>query len=98
MRSKLHPLLNSLGIQRCGLHTFRHTNSSLMDRLNAPMKTRQERLGHAPGSDITMGVYTHAVSEDDRRIALQLGEILCPSVSNSLALEKSQTEKEATIQ
>jgi integrase len=98
MRSKLHPLLNSLGIQRCGLHAFRHTNSSLMDRLNAPMKTRQERLGHAPGSDITMSVYTHAVSEDDRRIALQLGEILCPSVSNSLALEKSQTEKEATIQ
>jgi integrase len=81
MRTNLHPLLDSLGIRRCGLHAFRHTNSSLMDRLNTPMKVRQERLGHALGSDITMNVYTHAVSEDDRKIASQLGDILCPDVS-----------------
>jgi hypothetical protein len=43
------------------------------------MKVRQERLGHAPGSDITMTVYTHTVSEDDRKIAQQLGEILAPN-------------------
>jgi hypothetical protein len=43
------------------------------------MKVRQERLGHAPGSDITMAVYTHTVSEDDRKIAQQLGEILDPT-------------------
>jgi integrase len=98
MRSHLHPLLDSLGIHRCGLHAFRHTNSSLMDRLNAPMKTRQERLGHAAGSDLTMDVYTHAVSEDDRRIALQLGEVLCPSVPKSRTSEKTETEKEITIQ
>ena len=50
-----------------------------MDRLQTPMKVRQERLGHAPGSAITMAVYTHTVSEDDRKIAQQLGEILVPS-------------------
>ena len=38
VKRKLHPLLGSLGIRRCGLHAFRHTNGSLMDRLNAPMK------------------------------------------------------------
>ena len=50
VKRKLHPLLESLTIPRCGLHAFRHTNGSLMDRLNAPMKECQERLGHAPGS------------------------------------------------
>ncbi len=83
MRYKLHPLLDSLGIKRCGLHAFRHTNGSLMDRLNAPMKVRQERLGHALGSDITMAIYTHSVGEDDKRVALQLGDILCPIAPNS---------------
>src|ERR1700677_4539416 len=76
---KLHPLLESLKIKHCGLHAFRHTNGSLMDRLQTPMKVRQERLGHAPGSDITMTAYTHTASEDDRRIAQQLGEILAPN-------------------
>jgi hypothetical protein len=52
-----------------------------MDRLNAPMKVRQERLGHAPGSNITLAVYTHAVGEDDRLLADQLGEMLCPNVA-----------------
>jgi integrase len=80
MRRHLHPLLDSLGIQRCGLHTFRHSNGSLMDRLNAPMKIRQERLGHAAGSTITMERYTHSVTEDDRRTANQIGQLLCPAV------------------
>lgn len=46
--------------------------------MNAPLKVRQERLGHvAPAT--TMG-YTHLVSEDDRRFSDKLGEILCPNV------------------
>src|SRR5258708_1600919 len=53
VKRKQHPLLDSLGIERRGLHAFRHANGSLTDRLQAPLKTRQERLGHAPGCDIT---------------------------------------------
>lgn len=83
LRANLHPLLQKLEIDRCGLHAFRHTNGSLMDRLNAPMKIRQERLGHAVGSDVTMRVYTHSVTEDDRRIASQLGAILRPFAPTS---------------
>ena len=30
VKRKLHPLLESLGVQRCGLHAFRHTNGSLI--------------------------------------------------------------------
>ena len=38
VKRKLYPLLDSLGIERGGLHAFRHTNSTLMDRLGAPLK------------------------------------------------------------
>jgi len=96
VKRKLHPLLQSLGIRRCGLHAFRHTNGSLMDRLNAPMKIRQERLGHAPGSSITLAIYTHAVGEDDRLVAAQLGEMLCPNVAK-LAKEKTFAESEGVV-
>jgi integrase len=83
MRGHLHPLLDSLKIRRCGLHAFRHTNGSLMDRLNAPMKVRQERLGHAAGSAITMAIYTHSVTDDDRKVANQMGSLLCPDASKT---------------
>lgn len=86
--------LKSLGIQRCGLHAFRHTNGSLMDRLNAPMKIRQERLGLAPGSSMTLAIYTHTVGEDDRLLAEQLGEMLCPYVAK-LAQEKPSQKAKA---
>ena len=77
VKRRLHPLLAQLGIPRCGLHAFRHANSSLMDRFNTPMKVRQQRLGHSDPRT-TLGTYTHAASEDDRRIAEQLGAILHP--------------------
>jgi integrase len=96
VKRKLHPLLESLKIPRCGLHAFRHTNGSLMDRLNAPMKIRQERLGHAPGSAITLAVYTHAVGEDDRLLAERLGEMLCPNVAK-LAQEKTFAVGEGVV-
>ena len=47
VKRKLYPMLDSLGIVRGGLHAFRHTNSTLMDRLNVPLKVRQQRLGHS---------------------------------------------------
>jgi hypothetical protein len=61
-----------------------------MDRLGAPMKLRQQRLGHAPGSDITMAVYTHLIGDDDHKVTAQLGEILRPDVPK-FDLTKMQT-------
>lgn len=75
VKRKLYPLLDSLGIGRGGLHAFRHTNSTLMDRLGVPLKVRQQRLGHSEAS-LTLDVYTHVASEDDARIAERLGELL----------------------
>jgi integrase len=89
VKRKLKPLLEQLGLKG-GLHAFRHGNATVQDRLNTPMKLRQERLGHA-GSRTTMG-YTHMVGDDDRRLVEQLDElispvndqtILCPIVPNS---------------
>jgi hypothetical protein len=49
-----------------------------MDRLDVPLKLRQQRLGHSD-AEMTLGVYSHVAKEDDVRIAAQLGGILDPS-------------------
>jgi integrase len=74
VKRKLYPsaLLDSLGIPRGGLHAFRHTNSTLMDRLGVPPKVRQQRLGHSDPS-LTLGVYTHVASEDDVGLLMTFG-------------------------
>lgn len=69
----LGPLLDKIGIKRRGLNAFRHTSASFMDRLNTPMTVRQERLGHALGSPVTLAHYTHSVGEDNRKVADQMG-------------------------
>src|ERR1700676_102586 len=78
VKRKLHPLLERLNIQRCGLHAFRHFAASMMDRLNTPLKLRQQRLGHSD-AEMTLGVYSHVAKEDDIRGAAPLGQILDPS-------------------
>jgi integrase len=79
VKRKFHKLLDSLGIQRCGLHAFRHASASLMDRLGTPMKTRQARLGHTDPL-LTLQTYTHAANDDDRHVAEQLGRVLSTGV------------------
>jgi integrase len=54
---KLGPLLKSLGIPQAGFHAFRHFNVSLLDALRVPLKTIQERLGHALTGSFTLDVY-----------------------------------------
>jgi integrase len=78
----LHPLLEKLGIDRAGLHAFRHGNSTLMDQLGVPLRVRQDRLGHCDAA-LTIGTYTHAASEDHRAAAQKIGAILCPSLLKS---------------
>jgi integrase len=87
----LNPILAELGILakirsrgiRGGNYAFRHMNATLMDRLNAPMAIRQKRLGHRPGSDVTMKHYTHDVAADDVALAEQIGSLLNPNDDGS---------------
>src|SRR5439155_16668509 len=65
VKRKLDPVLEELGVKVKGtaMHGFRHGAATELDRLGAPMATRQQRLGHID-PDTTMG-YTHAVNEED---------------------------------
>src|SRR5258708_23652770 len=56
-RRKMTALLESLGISKAGFHAFRHFNVSLLDALRVPLKTIQERLGHALTGSFTLDVY-----------------------------------------
>ena len=79
-KRRFHPMLKKLGISQCGFHAFRHGNATLLDRIGAPMAVRQNRLGHAD-AQTTMD-YTHAVTADERRIAVELGKLLHVTARN----------------
>lgn len=73
VKRHLKPILKKLGLEGAA-HAFRHGNATLLDSLRAPMKLRQDRLGHSDPK--TTMLYTHAVSEDERLTAEQLGDLL----------------------
>jgi integrase len=54
---KMTAHLKSLEIPRAGFHAFRHFNVALLDALRVPLKTIQERLGHALTGSFTLDVY-----------------------------------------
>lgn len=74
VKKRLHRLLDSLGIERAGLHAFRHGNATVLDQANAPTRVRQSRLGHAD-IETTMG-YTHIISADDQKAAEELQRMI----------------------
>jgi integrase len=73
VKRHLKPILKKLGLEGAA-HAFRHGNATLLDSMRAPMKVRQDRLGHADPK--TTMLYTHAVSADERSTAEQLGALL----------------------
>jgi integrase len=75
----LKPLRDKLGLKG-GFHAMRHGNATALDGLNAPMKVRQDRLGHIDPA-VTMG-YTHLISADDRRVSAQLGALILNKKTN----------------
>jgi integrase len=75
VKRKLHPLCKKLGILPRGLHAFRHGQGTLLDQMNVPMKVRQQRMGHT-SAELTLNIYTHAITSDERKFADELGEIL----------------------
>jgi hypothetical protein len=55
-----------------------------MHRMGVPLKVRQERLGHSDPR-LTLGTYTHVASEDDSRVASELGKALPAGILHPLA-------------
>jgi integrase len=72
VKRKLHPILQTLEIERGGMHAFRHFAATQMDRLGAPIATMKARLGHS--NLATTDRYTHSVASDDRMIAEKMSK------------------------
>jgi len=67
MRTIIRPAAAKIGItQRIGLHTSRHTYSSLLKANKTDIKVTQELLRHA-SSRVTLDTYTQAVTVQKRR-------------------------------
>lgn len=56
-RRKLTATLKGLKITQAGYHAFRHFNVALQDALRVPLKTIQQRIGHALTGSFTLDVY-----------------------------------------
>jgi integrase len=77
---RLVPLLESLKIEQAGYHAFRHFNASLLNSLRVPLKTIQERLGHALSGSLTLDVYTHSEWPENVEAAKVAGDKIARAV------------------
>ncbi len=75
VQEKLWPILDRLGIPRCGLHAFRHTHSSLLVDMGAPVSVAQAQLRHEDPS-VTLGTYSHVLGDSQREYAEKVAELL----------------------
>jgi integrase len=65
LKRKLKTLLAALKIQPGGLHAFRRFTATLSDKLNVPLKTRHERMGHGCAGSLTLDIYTYSDFADN---------------------------------
>ncbi len=77
VQRKLWPILDKLGIPRCGLHAFRHTHCSLLVGMGAPPTVAQAQLGHSDPR-ITLGIYSHVIGDSQRQAVEKLAGLLDP--------------------
>ena len=91
VKRHLTPVIKKLGLVGA-CHGFRHGNASMLDHLRAPMRVRQDRLGHVDPK--TTMQYTHVISADERHVADQLGALygagfltqVCPKLETAREL------------
>lgn len=63
------------GYERLKFHELRHTQATLLISNGADIKTVQNRLGHSTAA-LTMDIYAHAIEQNDREAADEIGELL----------------------
>lgn len=71
----LQPLLKRLGIERRGMHAFRHTTASMFVQAGAPITVTQAQLGHTDPR-VTLGIYAHVMGESHREAAEKVADVL----------------------
>jgi hypothetical protein len=89
-------LLKSLGIPQAGYHAFRHFNVSLLDALRVPVKTIQERIGHALTGVFTLDVYG---GQPEWERNLEAGRLAGSEIEKAVneAVAKLQNEAEVDV-
>ncbi len=81
---RLVPTLEALKLEKAGYHAFRHFNVSMMDALRVPLKTIQERIGHALTGSFTLDVYGHTLDwKANEDAAKGLGHELAKAVTEA---------------
>jgi len=81
----LAPACDAIGQPRISWHSFRHTHATLLHEGGESLKTAQALLGHSD-LETTLGVYTHAVPESQRRAVERVAGILDPVGPGSAAM------------
>jgi len=95
-RRKMTVLLSSLGIPQAGYHAFRHFNVAMLDALRVPLKTIQERIGHALTGSFTLDVYG---GQPEWGRNLEAGRMLGAELEKAVneAVTKLQNEAEVDV-
>lgn len=75
VQRKLWPILDALGIPRCGLHAFRHTHTALLLDSGASPKVVQRQLRHADART-TLEIYGHVVGNAHREAVERLASVV----------------------
>lgn len=88
VKQVLSPILDKLGIPRCGFHAFRHTHATLLLYSGASPQEAQAQLRHADPR-ITIGIYGHVQAESRRAVVEKLASILAPDGPNQKAISQS---------
>jgi integrase len=70
---RLHPILDSLGIRRCGFHAIRHGVASELIENGAPLTVVQSQMRHSDAR-ITLGRYGHVVGDSQRNAVAALAQ------------------------
>ena len=68
-------LARAAGVPRSSFHTLRHTHVSMLLAAGVPIKTVQERLGHA-SIQTTMDTYGHLMENAQAEAAERLDDMI----------------------
>jgi integrase len=91
VQHRLWPILDALGIPRCGMHAFRHSHASLLVSSGASPKVTQAQLRHADVST-TMRVYAHVLGSEQRDAAEKVARLWTDVVkSERKSVERPET-------
>lgn len=85
-------LRDKLGFTDLRLKSFRHGHATILDEIDAPLKVRQERMGHAE-VNTTMKDYTHTQNPQHRLVAENVNTVLSGLVSKDKKLPESTEKK-----